>query len=197
MDTIYTLLGLLATIISLYSTVCLVRIFLTWIPSLRYNRVTNFLAKICDPFLNRFSNIHWLRFGSMDFSPLLAFACLSIVSAILSSIARLHKFSLGIILQVALQLIWSLITSLLTIIIILLIIRLIFIFLKKDSATYWVTLDNFLYKISNKILQIFNKKSYVNIQTSVIITLIAAILIRVFGSFIINLLGNLLAKIPF
>lgn len=197
MDTIYTLLGFLATIISLYSTICLVRIFLTWIPSLRYNRVTMFLAKICDPFLNWFRNIHWLKVGSIDLSPILAFACLSIVSAILSSIAKLHRFSLGIILQVALQLVWSLVTSLLTIIIILLIIRLIFIFLKKDSASYWISVDNFLYKISSKILQIFNRKSTVNIQTSVIITLIAAILIRIFGSLLINLIGNLLIKIPF
>ena len=57
--------------ISLYTTLCFVRIILTWIPGLEYSKVGQILSAICDPYLKLIKKIP-LNLGNLDFSPMLA-----------------------------------------------------------------------------------------------------------------------------
>ena len=82
MNIVRAIFSSLATVVSIYSSLCLVRIFLTWIPQANYSKFGQFMSAICDPYLNIFSRVRFLRIGMIDFSPILAFALLSALASV-------------------------------------------------------------------------------------------------------------------
>jgi YggT family protein len=82
------LITTLATFVSLYSYLLITRVLLTWFPTVDWsNQPFAALSQISDPYLNLFRSII-PPLGGMDFSPILAFLALNIVSGILDSLAR-------------------------------------------------------------------------------------------------------------
>ena len=78
----------LATFVSLYSYLLIIRVLLTWFPTIEWsNQPFAALSQISDPYLNLFRSII-PPLGGMDFSPILAFLALNIVGGILDSLAR-------------------------------------------------------------------------------------------------------------
>ena len=96
MNSVFSLIGFFAQLVSIYSMLCFVRIILSWIPQFSYSKVAEILGKICDPYLNIFRRLP-LHIANLDFSPIIAFIILSGISTILQYIATLQKISLGII----------------------------------------------------------------------------------------------------
>ena len=86
------LFQLLASVISFYTMVCFVRILLTWIPSAQYSKFGRILASICDPYLNLFRGLRFLRVGMFDLSPAVAL-CLLIAPHPFWEILRRHTHS--------------------------------------------------------------------------------------------------------
>jgi YggT family protein len=85
----YLLIATLATFIQIYSTLLIIRVLLTWFPNINwYNQPFAALSQITDPYLNIFRNII-PPLGGMDFSPILAFVVLNIVSNLLYSLRGL------------------------------------------------------------------------------------------------------------
>jgi YggT family protein len=79
--------GMIVRIIDLYSLFLVVRILLTWFPSVNfYDPPLSWLAQITDPFLNLFRSII-PPLGGMDLSPILAFLALSLVKQLLMQVA--------------------------------------------------------------------------------------------------------------
>ncbi|MCP6762582.1 MAG: YggT family protein [Fischerella sp. CENA71] len=92
----YLLISTLATFIQIYSTLLIIRVLLTWFPNINwYNQPFAALSQITDPYLNIFRNII-PPLGGIDFSPILAFLVLNIVSSLLvqggSSLVSLQSF---------------------------------------------------------------------------------------------------------
>ena len=87
MNILQVILRLASAAISLYTLLCFIRILLTWIPNMGYNKFTLFLGKICDPYLNLFRRIRWLKFGALDFSPVLALALLAVFSTAMTELS--------------------------------------------------------------------------------------------------------------
>ncbi|ALB41495.1 MULTISPECIES: YggT family protein [Nostocales] len=82
------LITTLATFVSLYSYLLIIRVLLTWFPTIEWsNQPFAALSQISDPYLNLFRSII-PPLGGMDFSPILAFLALNIVGGILDSLAR-------------------------------------------------------------------------------------------------------------
>jgi YggT family protein len=82
------LITTLATFVSLYSYLLIIRVLLTWFPTIDwYNQPFAALSQISDPYLNLFRSII-PPLGGMDFSPILAFLALNIVGGVLDSLAR-------------------------------------------------------------------------------------------------------------
>ena len=73
--------------VSLYTTLCIIRIIITWFPQINYSVFGRFLSTLCDPYLNLFGRIP-LRFGAFDFTPMLAIGALSVLSSVLANTAR-------------------------------------------------------------------------------------------------------------
>ncbi|MGF1933803.1 MAG: YggT family protein [Nostoc sp. ChiQUE02] len=80
------LITTLITFVSFYSYLLIIRVLLTWFPTINwYNQPFAALAQITDPYLNLFRSII-PPLGGMDFSPILAFLALNVVSGLLSAI---------------------------------------------------------------------------------------------------------------
>jgi YggT family protein len=80
------LITTLATFVSLYGYLLIIRVLLTWFPSVDWsNQPFAALSQISDPYLNLFRSII-PSLGGMDFSPILAFWALNIAGGILDSL---------------------------------------------------------------------------------------------------------------
>ncbi|KNA07269.1 hypothetical protein SOVF_173470 [Spinacia oleracea] len=72
--------------LDIYSGVLMVRVLLSWFPNIPWDRQPlSAIRDLCDPYLNLFRNIIPPIFDTLDVSPLLAFAVLGTLGAILSS----------------------------------------------------------------------------------------------------------------
>jgi YggT family protein len=83
------------TLVLVYLVLIFIRIIMSWIPRMPYNRVLNavltFVSDVTDPYLNIFRRvIPPLRMGpgALDLSPIVATFVLLIVGGIVSSIIR-------------------------------------------------------------------------------------------------------------
>ncbi|MBO3457784.1 YggT family protein [Aetokthonos hydrillicola Thurmond2011] len=84
---LHLLVTTLTTFIQIYSTLLIIRVLLTWFPTINwYNQPFAALAQITDPYLNLFRSII-PPLGGIDFSPILAFLLLNIVSSGLAGLA--------------------------------------------------------------------------------------------------------------
>jgi YggT family protein len=73
------LITTLLTFIQIYSTLLIIRVLLSWFPSVNwFNQPFAALSQITDPYLNLFRSII-PPLGGMDFSPILAFLLLNLV----------------------------------------------------------------------------------------------------------------------
>ena len=71
--------GVLSTTLSLYSTLLIIRVLLTWFPGIDWsNGILSALSSITDPYLNIFRGII-PPIGGFDISSILAFLILNIV----------------------------------------------------------------------------------------------------------------------
>lgn len=127
------ILRIISAFLSLYSLLCLLRIIITWIPNYSYSKPADILAQICDPYMNLFRGIKWLRFGSFDFSPALALCILGAGSQLFSSLANGGYINLQMILSMILEIFFLIPSSLIFFLIILFAIRLILIMINRDS----------------------------------------------------------------
>ncbi|MDH6061149.1 YggT family protein [Chrysosporum bergii ANA360D] len=79
----------LATFVTFYSYLLIIRVLLTWFPTINwYNQPFAALSQITDPYLNLFRSII-PPLGGMDFSPILAFVALNLVGGLLRNLTAL------------------------------------------------------------------------------------------------------------
>ena len=189
----------LSQLVQLYSFVCVIYILLTWMPDLRYSAFGRLLASICEPFLRFFSRFKFARVGMVDFSPILALGALSVVSSALLRFAYTGKFSFGFVLAGIIQVVWSFFSYLLTILLIFLAARIIYdlFFSRGMRGPFWVMLDNFLNPIISFVSQIFFRSGGTLYRTRLIVTFACALVVRVGGGILANVLTYLAASIPF
>ena len=83
------LITVLATFVTYYSYLLIIRVLLTWFPNVNwYNQPFAALSQITDPYLNLFRSIIPPLAG-MDFSPILAFLVLNLAGEVLGILTRL------------------------------------------------------------------------------------------------------------
>ncbi|NDJ16247.1 YggT family protein [Myxacorys almedinensis] len=89
MDALALLLTTLNSFISIYTVLLIIRILLTWFPTVDwYKQPFALLSQLTDPYLNLFRSII-PPLGGIDFSPILGFLALNLVqSVVLPSIAQ-------------------------------------------------------------------------------------------------------------
>ena len=86
MNSIYLLTNTLATFISIYTYVLIIRILLTWFPNISwYNQPFATLSQLSDPYLNLFRSII-PPLGGIDISPILAILMLKVAGSLISGV---------------------------------------------------------------------------------------------------------------
>jgi YggT family protein len=196
---ITTIFKLLATTISIYTMLCFIRIMLTWIPGASYSSFGRFLSGICDPYLNLFRGIRWLRFSNFDFTPAIALCILIALSTVFGNFALTRTISLGSILAILVRLSWSIFSSFIGFIAIVLAVRLVIMFLHKDSGYYgsiWEQVDHALSPFVFRITNVFSGGRPVPYKNALITGLVILILMQIGGSIIINIIASLLLQLP-
>lgn len=192
-------LSILSGLVVVYTVLCLISIFMTWIPGAKFTKFGKVISAITDPYLNLFSKRGWFRVGNIDFSPILAIGILSILSSIIGGIATTGRIHFGGILAMILGMLWSLISTLLGIFILLILIRWIVLLVNKgqvstNSAWYQVDLmlQKFVYKIGNTFFR--NNLTY---QKALLVSWISLGVIWFIARILFAILINLCNNIPF
>ena len=194
-----TILSIISAIIIIYTVLCLISIFMTWIPGAKFTKFGKVISRITDPYLNLFSRRGWFRFGNIDFSPILAIGILSILSSIIGGIATTGRIHFGGILAMILGMLWNLLSTLLTIFILLILIRWIVLLINKGQVSTnsaWYQVDLMLQKIVYKIGNTFFRKN-LTYQKALLVSWITLGVIWFVGRVLFGLLINLCNSIPF
>ena len=196
---VHTILSFLSAAIIIYTIICLISIFMTWIPGAKFTKFGKIISSMTDPYLNIFSGRGWLRFGNIDFSPILAIGILSLLSSILGGITTTGRIYFGGILATVLSMIWSVCSSILTIFFLLILIRWIVLLVNKGQVSTnsaWYQLDlmlqKFVYKLGNTFIK--NNLTY---QKALLISWISLLVVGVILRILISILIGLCNMIPF
>ena len=194
---IQSLLSAISTLINLYSLVCLARVLMSWIPDFEYSQAGRFIARLCDPYLNWFRRFSFTRVGAVDFSPILALGTLSVASMTFNTFGATGRISLGVILYGILQVLWSFFSFFFTILILFLAIRLVYDLVNRHGySPFWSMLDRFLNPPIAWVNAFFNRGRATPYRTSLIITLVAAIVARVALSYAVAFVGRIFLSLP-
>ena len=87
-EIIYSIIEVLYQTLSIYSVLLLVRVLLTWFPSIDWsNGILSALCSITDPYLNLFRGVI-PPIGGFDISSILAFLLLNIIQGQLGAFYR-------------------------------------------------------------------------------------------------------------
>lgn len=196
MNAIYWIFMVLSTLVSVYTIVCFIRIFLTWMPQANNSKFGRILANICDPYLQVFRRFSVFRTSQIDFTPIIALGILFIASSVLMNIAVMQRLLIGSFFATVIQVIWSFISTFLNFLVIIMVIRFIFSFMKQsNTSSFWYTVDTFLNPIIYKISMFFTGKKVVSYSLSIgiaaVTLFIANLLAGLFMQFIINLLKSM------
>lgn len=199
MNIISAILTFLAAVVSVYTILCFIDIVMSWLPGAKFTRFGRFISSMCDPYLFFFSKKGWLRFGNIDFSPIISIGILSLVSSILSRINSTGRIYFGSILASIVSMLWSVVSSIAGIFFLLVLIRWIVLMVKKGQTSYdsvWYQLDQMVGRIAEKISKPFTK-SYADYRKQLLISWIVLLVLLVAGSAISNILCSLFYQLPF
>lgn len=87
MSSIYLLTNTLATFITIYTYVLIIRILLTWFPTISwYDQPFAALSQLTDPYLNLFRSII-PPLGGIDISPILAILLLQVAGSLIGGLS--------------------------------------------------------------------------------------------------------------
>ncbi len=192
MDFIFLAMSTLSSLISVYMLVCLVRVFITWVPSLAYSSFGRLLSQIADPWLNIFRKFNPLRRYGVDISPIFAFAVLMLISSVLNQIAVTRHFSLLAIIAIIVSMAWSVVSSLLTFFNIIVLVRLIATFLNKNQGQIWQSIDQLVYPVIQKVIPLFTKNRFLQPKYSLMILLAVGAILQYGIGFAVSMLSSFL-----
>lgn len=197
MKSISFLFKLLNSAVSIYEILCLIYVVMSWFPNTRNTRVGYFITQACEPFIGFFRRFNF-RVGMLDFSPVLAFGSLVLISGVFSNIAAYGSIRLGTLLSSLLQVCWSLFSSVITVFNVLIVIRLVIHLAGKDfKLEISRTLDRIISPVQSRVSNLLFRSRFKTYRVQLACTLGICILIQILGSWITGFIATLLVKLPF
>jgi len=151
------------------------RVLLTWFQGRLNGKGIEILMKITDPYMNKFRGITWLRFGFLDFSPVVAIALLGLISQIFNSLAVSGTLNPMLVVVYILSSVWSFLAFFINLLIIMMVFRMItLLFFSTWNHQALYQIDNILYKVVARILGVFTTKT---VKFSMALAICAGILL--------------------
>ncbi len=192
------LMRALGALTSVYMIMVFLRVMLTWFSGVALGKPYEILASATDPYLRWFRRFPALHTESMDFSPIVALASLSIANNIFMTIGTYGKISLGIILSMVISSVWSAAAFLLVLFAILIGVRLITQSSGRNSTLpIWRAVDALIKPVLYRINRLMYKDRLVTYRTGMVSALVVLISGRLLGGILFGILTALLARLPF
>ncbi|MCR4821824.1 MAG: YggT family protein [Treponema sp.] len=192
--------SVLASVASIYTILCFIRVMLSWFPGAEYSKFGQVLSQMCDPYLNVFRRLRFLRFSSFDFTPAIALCVLMALQTFFSSLATGAGFRLSTILAMIVMLVGNIFTSLLGFVALIILVRLIAYLIVgdgKSSYSIWTVVDRSLSPLIFRIASIFFRNQTISYVKAMVTSLIILLLFSALFSYVIRVLGTLISMIPF
>jgi YggT family protein len=192
-----TAMGLLAGFFGIYSLLIIIRIMLTWFSNVPSGKITGFLARITDPYLDWWRRRLSLRMGVLDFSPLAGIVALSVAQTLCSAVSRQGRISLGVILAVCLSAVWSAVSFLLIFCVIILVLRVIAYIGNMDTygSPFWRVVNTISQPLLYRVNRIMFGKRIVGYKLGIISAIAAFIALWIGGHFAVGLLSGFLSGV--
>lgn len=178
-----------------------IRILISWfIRAPRQGSIVYYLAMVVDPYLNLFRRKR-MMVGMLDFSPIVAFACIELLQSVLQYFGQYGRLTLGFFLYLFLQFFWGYCLSFFIILAgILLILRTVAVFSRNPNTS--ANLMRFSMAVNplvNVIKSIFKafKRNGEPSERAVTITALVVLVLLFFGlRYLFAYLGRLCLQIP-
>ncbi len=166
----------LTKILQFYSLLLFIRVILTWFNNPALDKPKQYLGAVVDPYLDKFRGFEWLRFGMLDFSPVLAFILLGLAIHITSALAAGQSVTIGLVFAVLLNDIWGFAAFFMNLIILMLIVFLVANLMGRNIMLGG--LNNLLYRITDRVMAIFGQQSY-HMTKGIIVSLVTILILRI------------------
>jgi len=192
--------SILASVVSIYTLLCFVRVMLSWFPGAEYSKFGRVLCQMCDPYLDIFRRFRFLRFSSFDFTPAIALCILMAAQAFFTSLATGAGFRLSTILAMLVMLVGNIFTSVLGFLAVIILVRLVVYLVIGDgqgSYSIWTAMDRALSPIIFRIAGLFFKNQSISFVKALIVSFITLVVFSAVISYAIRVLGTLISMIPF
>ncbi|MDR0377270.1 MAG: YggT family protein [Spirochaetaceae bacterium] len=190
------LMNILGAFTSLYMLLIFVRIMLTWFSGAVYGRPVELLCRITDPYLDWFRRFP-LRFGMLDFSPVLALLTLSAANTVFGTLGRYGRISLGILLTLAVSAVWAAASFIISFFLIVLILRLIAHLTRRNVyRSFWGTVDSLSQPVLYRVSRIFFRGRLVAYPGGLIAAIAVLLALRIGLGFLVQLLIRVLSGSP-
>jgi len=188
----------LSAIVSIYMVLCIIRIFFSWVPSLIKTRWGAPIARMTDPYLNFFKAMPLFRTATVDFSPIVALAVLSVLNNLLMSLSYALRITLGFILSLLLDAGWSAISFLLGFFLVIALIRIVGVIARIATLhPLWQILDSLINPLLFRINKLIYRGRSVEYLQGLITGFVIILVVRALGGVVVRLLTSLLMSLPF
>jgi len=183
----------IAQLLTFYNLLIWIKIILSWFSSLsnlNNSSVVQILNRIVDPYLNLFRNVKFLKTNNIDFTPLLAFALISVLQSLFSMFGATGTITLSLVLALIINTLWAyLISPFFVILIILLVVRLVLCYKRGPNSIALIRgLENIIGGFLNWIQKVFFFSKIVSDRT----LLITSTAFSIFSYFVLKQLINYL-----
>jgi YggT family protein len=187
-----------SAILSLYMVVIFIRVIMTWFRGFNTGRAEEVLASITDPYLNWFRRNVPVRFGALDFSPVIGILVLGLLNSVSNQLAFAGTITFSYVLAIVVSAAWSVISFFLTFFLILAIVRLVGIFINADTGgRLWTVLEQIVNPALQMTVRPFLRGRFTNYRDSLLIFSGVLVVIMILGRMLTNLLIGLVRQIPF
>ena len=187
-----------SAILSLYMVVIFIRVIMTWFRGFNTGRAEEVLASITDPYLNWFRRNVPVRFGALDFSPVIGILVLGLLNSVSNQLAFAGTITFSYVLAIVVSAAWSVVSFFLTFFLILAIVRLVGIFINADTGgRLWTVLEQIVNPALQMTVRPFLRGRFTNYRDSLLIFSSVLVVIMILGRMLTNLLIGLVRQIPF
>ena len=192
--------SVLASVVSIYTLLCLVRVMLSWFPGAEYSRFGQVLRQMCDPYLDIFRRFRFLRFSSFDFTPAIGLCVLMALQAFFNSLAIGKAFRISTILSMLVMLVGNIFTSVLGFFAVIILVRLIVYLIIGDgqgSYSIWTAMDRAISPIIFRIAGLVFRNQSISFVKALVTSFIILAVFAVGIAYALGVLGTLISMIPF
>ena len=192
--------SVLASVVSIYTLLCFVRVMLSWFPGAEYSRFGQVLRQMCDPYLDIFRRFRFLRFSSFDFTPAIGLCVLMALQAFFNSLAMGKAFRISTILSMLVMLVGNIFTSVLGFFAVIILVRLIVYLIIGDgqgSYSIWTAMDRAISPIIFRIAGLVFRNQSISFVKALVTSFIILAVFAVGIAYALGVLGTLISMIPF